>query len=64
MKMKVMYNGKLVNAKRFKDLTEDQVRYSTANYDAWEGEEIFVEPSEGLTEWIYMYDHEVEIISE
>lgn len=55
--------GDEVEAKRYKDMTEQEIADSTLMPDNWDGNEIFVS-DDGSTELSYMYDNEVEIIEE
>ena len=61
--MKIIYKNEIREAKRYKDCSPESVKYSSENY-SWEEEAIFMKPKSELIEWIYVYDNEVEIISE
>ncbi|MDF2985758.1 MAG: hypothetical protein K0R50_1268 [Eubacterium sp.] len=65
--MKVrLHSGKIVEAKRFKDLTPEEVLESTNHPDLWDGDEIFVsaEIEEHPNHWAYELDSQVKIIEE
>ena len=63
--MRVMYKGKEYFAKRFNELTSEEVYESTDHPLAWNGEEVFVKQSgDDSNEWFYLFDDEVEAISD
>ena len=64
MKVKLIRTGKIVVAKRFKNLTKLQVKNSTDNPDWWNPESILVKPLKGCKGWRYMLDYQVEVIEE
>lgn len=65
MKAKVLETGKIVEAKYFKDLTEEEVNASTHLPDEWDDNDIFVAPCEDeQITWSYMAGYEVELIEE
>lgn len=65
VKVRVLKTQKVVNAKRFKDMSVEEVENSTRNPSAWDGEDMFIEPPEKFSTCLrYMHDDEVEIISE
>ena len=62
--MNVMYQGKEYIAKRFSELTSEEVNASTDHPLVWSGEEIFIKKTDDdSNEWSYMFDKEIEIIS-
>ncbi len=63
MKVRDLRTGEIVEAKRFKNMTDEE-KESTGIESECEGEEIFIEPRYGGDVWKYMYDHEVKIIEE
>lgn len=69
MKVKVIRTGEVIEAKRFKNLTDEEKKSSCAfGIDIFEDNDIFVEPYrepfKSDNAWEYMLDREVEIIEE
>ena len=65
MKVKIISTGKIVEAKRFKDLTSEEIKASTNSICLWDDKDLFVKfPDEKETWWDYMFDSEVKIIEE
>jgi hypothetical protein len=62
LKVKVLSTGKIVTAKRFKDLSENERKESVYNSNRLSGEEIFIKPLKGCKVWRYVFDSEVKII--
>lgn len=69
MKAKIIATGKVYEAKYFEDLTEEELKNTVETPKMWKGKDLFLEPSSWNDEraenhWRYMFDNEVEIISE
>ena len=67
MKVKLLRDGKIYVAKRWKDMTLAERMASVGNHEGehWEDNSIFIEPRESEPDcWHYMFDREVEIIEE
>lgn len=62
-KVKLMMDGKIYTAKRFKDLTEEEISFNTEYPDLWDGDEIFIYVGV-KPQMSYMLYGEVEIIKE
>jgi hypothetical protein len=62
MKVKLLHNSEIVEAKRFKAFTEEEIEESTSDSGMWCGEEIFVK--DRSNHWNYMFDDEIEILEE
>lgn len=52
------------NAKRFSDLTEKEKEASVLDKNNWNGDELFLERVGENSAWIYVWDEEVDIITE
>jgi len=63
MKVKVIDTGEIAEAKRFKDLTEEE-KEDTVTADYCEDTDIFIEPEDNCGVWRFMLDYEVEILEE
>ena len=65
MKVKIIGTGTIIEAKRFKDFTDEEIKNNTEMPEMWEGDEIFIKNTDGEpTSHLYMFDSEVEIIEE
>jgi len=65
MKVRVLETGEVVNAKRFKDMREEEIKHSTLDPNNWGREDLFIDrKSLGTSCMGYMLDDEVEIIPE
>lgn len=66
MKVRLLKNGKIYKAKRYKNMTNKEKKNSTYGPSGWKDESIFTEPKScgSTTCWHYVFPDEVEIISE
>jgi len=63
MKAKVIETGEIAEAKRFKDMTDEEKK-STCIAGMCKDEDLFIEPETDCETWRYMFDFEVEILKE
>lgn len=61
-KVRVKSTGEIVNAKRFKDMTPEEVRESTDDPNMWDGNEIFIYQVDKEVQLSFMLDYEIEIV--
>jgi hypothetical protein len=65
MIIKLMESDKEVFAKRYNELTEEELLETTTNRSLWDGDEVFIKTEDGmLNEWSYLYEREFTIIEE
>lgn len=73
MKAKIIETGEIFEAKYFedlkRDLTVEEMKDTTTHLQIWKEKDIFLEPNSWdeehkKNEWRYMFDNEIEIISE
>ena len=66
MKVRLLENGKIYKAKRYKNMTNEERLNSTDGTYGWKNESIFTEPKScgATTCWHYVFPYEIEIISE
>ncbi len=64
MKVMVIATGEVAEAKRFKGMSEEEVKSATNDPKLWKGNEIFLEPEDGGGVWRWMPEDEIEIIED
>ena len=65
MKVRLLGDKKVANAKRFKDMSQEEVDDSVCDPENFDSEDIFIEPKAKIgVFWEYVSDEEVEVISE